>query len=64
MADHRVEARDRAADARKHPIEIDTLRARGGRRGVPVLYILIAGTILVVVAFLIIYFVMRPHVAP
>ncbi len=61
MADHRIETRDRAADSRQHPIEIDSKRARGGRRGIPVLYMLIGGTALVIIAFLIIYFVLRPH---
>jgi hypothetical protein len=61
MTEHRIETRDRAADARKHPIEINPERARGGRRGLPVLYVLISGTVLVVIAFLIIYFVIQPR---
>jgi hypothetical protein len=61
MADRRVEERGRAAEARKHPIEIDTKRARGGRRGMSVLYVLVGGTALVIVAFLIIYFVIQPR---
>lgn len=61
MADHRIETRDRAAEARKHPIEIDPGRARGGQPGIPVLYVLVTGTVLVIAAFLIVYFVIQPH---
>jgi hypothetical protein len=57
MADHNVETRDRSEEARNRPIEINAKRARGGLPGVPVLYVLIAATALIVVAFLVIYFV-------
>lgn len=57
MTDRRIETRDRAADAKEHPIEISTRRARGGFRGLPMLYVVIISTALIVIAFLIIWLV-------
>jgi hypothetical protein len=56
MVDHNAETRDRSEEARSRPIEINAKRARG-IAGRSVLYVLIAATALIVVAFLVIYFV-------
>ncbi|HLH12902.1 MAG TPA: hypothetical protein VKV77_13640 [Methylovirgula sp.] len=58
MADQRT--RDRAEDERRHPIEIEPRRARAGFFGRPIFYVLIAGLVLVILAFLIIWFVIPP----
>jgi hypothetical protein len=45
------------------PIKIDVRRARGGRKGIPVLYVLVASCVLIVIAFSIIYFVFHHAVS-
>jgi hypothetical protein len=45
------------------PVKIDVRRARGGRKGIPVLYVLVASCVLIVIAFSIVYFVFR-HAVP
>lgn len=41
----------------EHPIVLDAKRARAGRPGVPILYVLLWGIALVVIAFVIIWFI-------
>jgi hypothetical protein len=47
----------------ERPIEIDVRRARGGRKGIHVLYVLVASCALILIAFSIIYFVFH-HALP
>lgn len=46
----------------EHPIVLDSKRARAGRPGIPILYVLLWGLALVIVAFAIIWFVFYAHV--
>jgi hypothetical protein len=63
MLDHPLETRNDGAGAGERPIVTTPKRARAGRLGIPVLYVLIAGTALAVVALVIIFFVFH-HAAP
>ncbi len=48
---------ERAASANpEHPIELPPRRARGGRRGIPVLYVLVFSMALAIVVLLAIWF--------
>ena len=46
----------------EHPIVLDAKRARAARPGLPILYVLLWGLALVVVAFAIIWFVFYAHI--
>jgi hypothetical protein len=58
-----IETKNRAGEAANRPIKISTKRARGGFLGVPVLYVLVAGTFLAIFALVVIFSVFH-HVAP
>lgn len=68
MTDRSVETRDqrahesRAHESEEHPIIIETKRARAGRKGVPILYVLLISTALAVIAFAIIYGAFFHHI--
>lgn len=46
----------------EHPIVLEPRRARAGRRGLPVLYVLLWSIALVVVIFAVLWFTFYPHV--
>jgi hypothetical protein len=57
-----VQTENRAGEAGNRPIKISTKRARGGFLGLPVLYVLVAGTFLAIFALAVIFSVFH-HVA-
>lgn len=59
MADRQVTGNS-TVGAQDGALKTTPKRARAGFRGIPVLYVLIAGTALIIIAFLIIWFVMYP----
>jgi hypothetical protein len=56
-AENRNQPLNQPHDSDEHPIVINAKRAKSARRGLPILYVLIASSALIVIAFLVIFFV-------